>query len=43
LLEDVGVAGDGGFDGEWLVVRLVGADDFENGGDFIFGEAEFGE
>ena len=43
LLEDVSVADDGGFDGEWLVVGLVSADDFEYGGDFFFGEAELGE
>ncbi len=41
LLEDVGVAGDGGFCGDGCVLRLVGADDFEDGGDFFFGEGRF--
>ncbi|WP_433983504.1 hypothetical protein RBB78_20510 [Tunturiibacter empetritectus] len=38
LFEDVGVAGDGGLDGEGCVLRLVGADDFEDGGDFSAGK-----
>lgn len=41
LFEDVGVVGDGGFEGEWLVVGLVGADDFEDCGDLFFGEGRF--
>jgi hypothetical protein len=43
LLEDVGIAEDGGFEGRGLVAGLVLADAVEDGGDFGFGKAGFAE
>ena len=43
LLEEVGVAEDGGLNGGGGELGLVGADGFENGGDFGFGKADVAE